>query len=309
MDEDLKPTIKQKLINGAQMMLISLEILSKNPVAFIFPMINVSILSIFSFCWFKKLYISYGENIFSKGLFYIFENNLLASEKRALAIIITLSVLFFIFLLGFVGKITKMFTNICLSYYIGQKLKDNPTSLFKAFLKGISRTFTIIFWAISSTLIGIIVSNLENKKSKGFISTFLSNLFGNLISIGWNIITYLLVPVLAFEKNDFFASIKKSATMMKKTFGESIVGLVGFSTLAKAVGLSCFITFGLFVGLFTFNIYFGVVTGIIVAIAISGIISATEAIFKTAIYNFISDNPVGLFSSVHFKKMFIQKKI
>ena len=42
---------------------------------------------------------------------------------------------------------------------------------------------------------------------------------------------------------------------------------------------------------------------------ISGIISATEAIFKTAIYNFISDNPVGLFSSVHFKKMFIQKKI
>ena len=158
-------------------------------------MINVSILSIFSFCWFKKLYISYGENIFSKGLFYIFENNLLASEKRALAIIITLSVLFFIFLLGFVGKITKMFTNICLSYYIGQKLKDNPTSLFKAFLKGISRTFTIIFWAISSTLIGIIVSNLENKKSKGFISTFLSNLFGNLISIGWNIITYLIHSV------------------------------------------------------------------------------------------------------------------
>ena len=65
-------------------------------------------------------------------------------------------------------------------------------------------------------------------------------ILGRLIAAGaglaWTVATFLVVPVLAAEGLGPIAAIEKSTALLRKTWGENIVGTAGISILLSAAG-------------------------------------------------------------------------
>jgi hypothetical protein len=80
-----------------------------------------------------------------------------------------------------------------------------------------SRLSQIAGWAAVSTTIGLALSALENQGALGQI-------VGRLLAVGWSLITFLAVPVIALEGAGPFQTLKRSASLFKSRWGAQITG-------------------------------------------------------------------------------------
>lgn len=157
-----------------------------------------------------------------------------------------------------------------------------------------SRFSQIAGWAAVSTVVGLILSALENQ---GWIG----QIVGRLLAVGWSLITFLAPPVIAFEGTGPFETMKRSAGLFKSRWGQQITGniaiggavfLIGIlpSGILVAVGIAIWASAS-FVGALL------VVLGVI-GFAISMLVnSALSGIFGVALYRYaLEGEAVGGFT-------------
>jgi len=84
-----------------------------------------------------------------------------------------------------------------------------------------SRLPQIVAWALVSATVGLLLKIIEssNRRAGYFISAILGT--------AWTIMTYFVVPVLVVEKTGPFAAVSRSVSLMKKSWGEALVGSFG----------------------------------------------------------------------------------
>ncbi|MDX6601653.1 MAG: hypothetical protein QOF13_855 [Solirubrobacterales bacterium] len=80
-----------------------------------------------------------------------------------------------------------------------------------------TRLSQIAGWAAVSTAIGIVLSALENQGALGQIA-------GRLLAVGWSLITFLAVPVIALEGTGPFETLKRSSSLFKSRWGAQVTG-------------------------------------------------------------------------------------
>jgi hypothetical protein len=68
-----------------------------------------------------------------------------------------------------------------------------------------SRFSQIAGWAAVSTVVGLVLSALENQ---GGVA---GQIFGRVLAVGWSLITFLAAPVIAFEGTGPIETLKRSA--------------------------------------------------------------------------------------------------
>jgi hypothetical protein len=84
-----------------------------------------------------------------------------------------------------------------------------------------SRLPQILAWALVSATVGMILKVIENAHEKA--GEFISAILGTV----WTVITYFVVPVLVVEKVGPIEAIKRSVSILKKTWGEKLIGGFG----------------------------------------------------------------------------------
>jgi uncharacterized membrane protein YfhO len=141
-----------------------------------------------------------------------------------------------------------------------------------------------------------IVSGKGDKKGSG-IRTLISSLFG----AAWNIVTFLVVPVLAIEGLGPVKALKRSWELLKKSWGEQIAGTLSIGAVFGLIGLlGGLLLVGLAVGIsillesFIPAIIFGFLL-IVFIMVISLISSSLNGIFTAAVYAYAVDGQVGFF--------------
>src|SRR5208283_1081588 len=75
--------------------------------------------------------------------------------------------------------------------------------------------------------------------------SYLPGMSGRLVAfiggLSWSLATFFVMPLLVFERTDVITSVKRSAELMKRTWGEQVAMRVGFEgiflVLALLVGL------------------------------------------------------------------------
>src|SRR4030042_7139214 len=82
-----------------------------------------------------------------------------------------------------------------------------------------------------SATVGIILQAIRERA--GILGRIAAGIFG----MAWNLLTFFVIPVMIFENLGVTTSVKKSAQLFKKTWGENVV-------LRFSVGLVLFL-FGL----------------------------------------------------------------
>lgn len=111
----------------------------------------------------------------------------------------------------------------------------NPT-LGTAIGIATSRIGTIAGYAVISATIGVILRFIGERF--GFIGRIVESLVG----VGWAISTFLVVPVIVARDVGPVDAVKQSASLLRKSFGENIIGSGGiglvFTLLVLAAGFA-----------------------------------------------------------------------
>jgi hypothetical protein len=93
-----------------------------------------------------------------------------------------------------------------------------------------SRFSQIAGWAAVSATIGIALSALENQGVIGEIA-------GRLLAIGWSLITFLAVPVIALEGTGPFETLKRSSSLFKSRWGAQVTGNIAIGGAVFLLGV------------------------------------------------------------------------
>jgi hypothetical protein len=76
----------------------------------------------------------------------------------------------------------------------------------------------ILAWSLVAATVGFALRMIEDRFK------FVGKIIVGLIGLGWSIVTYLVIPVLAVERLGPIGAVRRSAYLLTKTWGEAIVG-------------------------------------------------------------------------------------
>lgn len=158
----------------------------------------------------------------------------------------------------------------------------------------------ILMWTLVATTVGIVLRTLEERV--GIIGRIIVAVLGAT----WSILTYFIAPVLVFEDRDAFEGVKRSAALVKKTWGEEVGKGITFGAITL-LGMIPIIALA-FLG-FTIHPMLGLLLGIVMFILLLTAVSAMDGIFKVALYRYAWQgvNPEG-FSPELVQAAFAPKK-
>ena len=86
-------------------------------------------------------------------------------------------------------------------------------------------------WAAVSTAISVLMGALENQGGLG------GQIAARLVGTAWSLVTFLAVPVIAIEGTGPFQTLKRSASMFKKRWGQQIAGDVVIGGVVFLLGV------------------------------------------------------------------------
>jgi hypothetical protein len=93
------------------------------------------------------------------------------------------------------------------------------------------RVAAIAGWAAVSALVGTVLSVMQRSGSIG------EQIAGSLIGAAWSLITFMAVPVIAFEGTGPFETLKRSATLFKERWAGQVTGNVAIGGIVLLAGV------------------------------------------------------------------------
>jgi len=87
----------------------------------------------------------------------------------------------------------------------------------------------ILAWVLLAATVGIVLRAIQERFE------ILGRIAVALLGAAWTIATYFIVPVLVVEKLGPFDALKRSATLMKQTWGESLASHVGIGAATSLI--------------------------------------------------------------------------
>lgn len=160
-----------------------------------------------------------------------------------------------------------------------------------------SRLGAIFGYSAIAATVGVLLSLLRNRGGEG------GNSGGRILSAlggtAWNIATFLVVPVLAAQKTSPINAIKQSASLLRRTWGEQLVGAGGIGFVFGIAAVLAIIVFGalfFFVASITDSgaAMMAVFVLAVIVLALLAVINNTlGGIYRTAVYHYADTGEVA----------------
>lgn len=127
----------------------------------------------------------------------------------------------------FVNYFVIVFFNSALVACAIIRFKGGDPTLADGFRAATNRLPQILAWSLVSATVGVLLRAVESRAEK--VGQIISAILGG----AWSIATYFVVPVLVVERVDPITAVKRSLSVLRQTWGESLtanfgIGLVTF---------------------------------------------------------------------------------
>lgn len=199
------------------------------------------------------------------------------------------------FLFYFTMYTVIIFSNVALVGAAMIRLDGGNPTLQDGFRIASERIGAILGYAAISATVGMILNAIRDEDN------ILSQILAGLLSTAWNLIVFLVIPILVVENVGPIEAIKRSGTLLKRTWGEQIAGsfsiggvffvitlvvglVIGLPLIAIASAIGSTIVWVLAIGLL-----------VIVIMAINLLGSALNGIFQAALYRYATEGEAGEF--------------
>jgi len=187
------------------------------------------------------------------------------------------------FLSWFVG----LFFNVAVIHCAKVRLDGGDPTVSDGIGAAMSHLGRIATWAAISATVGVIA---QMAKEKG---NWVLRIFASLGELAWAIATFFIVPVMIFEQKSIVDSIKESVALMRKTWGEALVGSGGIGIVVFLLTLPGLLPIAL--GVMTGSgaaALSGVGVAVLWWVAVACLSSALSGIYKAALYVYATQNRV-----------------
>ena len=169
------------------------------------------------------------------------------------------------------------------------RFNGESCTLGDGFAAAASRLPQILAWSLVSAAVGVVLKVIENVHEKA--GEFISAILGTV----WTITTYFVVPVLVVEKVGPFEAVRRSVQILRKTWGESLVGHMGIGFFMFLLAIPGILILLLGIYLFVTQGILGAVVvarGILYLLGCMAISSALNVIFLSAMYQYAVNREV-----------------
>ena len=146
-----------------------------------------------------------------------------------------------LFLFYFANYFVIVFFNSALVACAIGRFRGNEPSIGDGLRVAAARIPQIVAWALVSATIGLILKVIESNSERA--GQFVAGLLG----AAWSVITYLVVPVLVMEKANPVDAVKRSTSLVKKTWGEALTAHLSSGLVFMVVFLVALIPLAIFV--------------------------------------------------------------
>jgi Family of unknown function (DUF6159) len=168
---------------------------------------------------------------------------------------------------------------------------EEPT-LADGFGAAAARLPQILAWSLVSATVGVLLKVIENAHEKA------GQIISMLLGTAWTVITFFVVPVLVVEKVGPLEAVRRSVELLKRTWGEALVGHWGIGFFAFLLTLPGILALVLGFFLLSQSVVAGaaiLAVAILYLLACGAITSALNTIFLAALYQYASVKtvPVG----------------
>lgn len=196
-----------------------------------------------------------------------------------------IAVLFGIYVLAYAIAI---FFNAAVVEMATIRFNGGDPTLKDGLRKSWSRIGRILQWAVVAATVGIIFRILRDQAKDNILARILVS----FLETGWNIATYFVVPILVYQDVGPFSAIKGSMGTMKRTFGESIVGMAGTGIIFFLLGLLGLIPLLIGVSLLQVSLVLGLVfiaLAVVYWLGLAAVNSAVDGILVAALYKYAQE--------------------
>lgn len=151
----------------------------------------------------------------------------------------------------------------------------------------------IVGYAAISATIGLVLKMLRDQDN------IIGRIIAVVVNVAWNVVTFLVIPVLVVENVGPVEGIKRSTALLRKTWGEQLVANGGIGLVLGLVTFAIILVVG--VPLFLLAVASGSAVLIFVAIALLVLVvmaislfgAALNGVFQAALYNYASTGTAG----------------
>lgn len=202
-----------------------------------------------------------------------------------------------LFAFYFVSWFVIIFFNMALIHCANYAMNGAEFRVGTGLSFSLSRIGAVAGWALVSATVGVILRIIEDRSDR------LMQIVVSLIGMAWAILTFFVVPVIAYENLGPLAAIKRSGALFKRTWGER----VGASFAFGLVGFALVLLIALPVGILLFLVHpvAGIVGGILCIVVISVLTATAQTVFKAAAYQYAIGRPVESFPSGRLQGAFV----
>ena len=187
----------------------------------------------------------------------------------------------------FASYFVVIFFNTALISCVNARLQGKDMSIGEGLSNAARHLPSILAWALVSATVGIILHLVQRRG--GFIGRIAAALVGGI----WSLVTFFVVPILILEDKGVVDSVKESVSLIRKTWGESIVGSGSILLIFIVLGVVAFI--GVLATLVIGNmVVFGIalVLFILLGVVLAIVASAMQGIFVSALYSYARNGTV-----------------
>jgi hypothetical protein len=212
---------------------------------------------------------------------------------------------FYIALFAFylVSYFVVIFFNTALVSCVNARLQGKEMSVGDGLKNALNHFTSILAWALISATVGLILQIL--REEGGYFGKIAASLVGG----AWGLVTFFVVPILVLEDKGVVDAIKDSTDLIRKTWGESIIGSGSIMLVFVIIGVIGFIATlaTLLLGnSAVFVIALVLFIGLVILLAV--VAAAMQGIFVTALYTYARTGSVpSAFRGDLIQNAFVQK--
>jgi hypothetical protein len=183
-----------------------------------------------------------------------------------------------------VGFVAQFFAAVLVAG-ANERLEGGDPTLGSAFDRASHHTGAILGWAAVNATVGAILQAIRERAG------FLGAIATSVVGAAWNVVSWLAVPAIVVEGLGPIAAIKRSVHLLKTTWGENLIAQIGLGAIGFLAILPGLVIAGL---LWLVSPIAFIVVLVVWVAAVSVLMSALGAIYRTALYRFAVGLPNGV---------------
>ena len=178
--------------------------------------------------------------------------------------------------LAFCSTSIVVFFNAALVAAAMERLRGGDPNVVSGLRAATARLPQILAWALIAAVVAVLLRAL---RERGGIGGAIASAIGGM---AWDFATFLVVPVLVAEGVGPIEAIRRSASLLRRTWGRQVAASFGFTIVVLVAGGAAVLVAVL---LYLIHPALGIGVGVpLVALAI-GVVTALEGIFRAALYD------------------------